>query len=171
MSRGDALPVAATRVFYEGMIEPRLDHPEGIAVHPDGSVWCGGERGQIYRIAADGSASEEIASTGGFCLGLSLLGRRRRLLALEDGAAVVEHCLERRGVEEEPPRQGVETCDRFVVQLHCTSVPERRLEGTRLARPSASGQSSGRLGGARWLEQWALELPPIVRRGSTVRVR
>lgn len=55
----------------KGMLtEPRLDHPEGIAVHPGGSVWCGEERGQIYRIVADGSASEEIASTGGFCLGL-----------------------------------------------------------------------------------------------------
>jgi hypothetical protein len=26
-------------IFAEG-----LDHPEGVAVHPDGSVWCGGER-------------------------------------------------------------------------------------------------------------------------------
>ena len=28
-----------------------LDHPECIAVHTDGSVWAGGEAGQIYRIA------------------------------------------------------------------------------------------------------------------------
>lgn len=63
--------MSRARVFYDGMLaEPRLDHPEGIAVHPDGSVWCGGERGQIYRLAPDGSALEEIASTGGFCLGL-----------------------------------------------------------------------------------------------------
>jgi gluconolactonase len=56
--------------FFDGLLtEPRLDHPEGIAVHPDGSVWCGGERGQIYRIA-DGRI-EQVASTGGFCLGLA----------------------------------------------------------------------------------------------------
>jgi gluconolactonase len=60
------------RVFFDGMLtEPRLDHPEGIAVHRDGSVWCGGEQGQIYRISADGTEIEEVASTGGFCLGLA----------------------------------------------------------------------------------------------------
>ncbi|TDE09929.1 SMP-30/gluconolactonase/LRE family protein [Jiangella asiatica] len=57
-------------VFFDGLLsEPRLDHPEGVAVHPDGSVWCGGERGQIYRIE-DGRI-EQVASTGGFCLGLA----------------------------------------------------------------------------------------------------
>ena len=48
-----------------------LDHPEGIAVHPDGSVWAGGEAGQIYRISADGQTVEEVANTGGFILGLA----------------------------------------------------------------------------------------------------
>jgi len=32
-------------VFAEG-----LDHPGCVAVHPDGSVWCGGEEGQISRL-------------------------------------------------------------------------------------------------------------------------
>jgi gluconolactonase len=60
------------RVFYDGTLgEPQLDHPEGIAVDRDGSVWCGGEREQIFRIAPDGSALEQVASTGGFCLGLA----------------------------------------------------------------------------------------------------
>lgn len=60
------------RIFYDGTLsEPQLDHPEGIAVHRDGSVWCGGERGQIFRIEPDGSALEQVASTGGFCLGLA----------------------------------------------------------------------------------------------------
>jgi sugar lactone lactonase YvrE len=60
------------RVFFDGILtDPRLDHPEGIAVHRDGSVWCGGEGGQIFRIAADGSGIEQVASTGGFCLGLT----------------------------------------------------------------------------------------------------
>lgn len=60
------------RVFFDGMLgEPRLDHAEGIAVARDGSVWCGGERGQLFRIAPDGSSLEQVASTGGFCLGLA----------------------------------------------------------------------------------------------------
>lgn len=59
------------RVFFDGLrTTPRLDHPEGIAVAPDGAVWCGGEAGQIYRIH-DG-AIEQIATTGGFCLGITL---------------------------------------------------------------------------------------------------
>jgi gluconolactonase len=57
---------ARCRVFYDG-----LDHPECVAVHRDGSVWCGGEAGQVYRIEPDGSAAEQVASTGGFCLGLA----------------------------------------------------------------------------------------------------
>jgi sugar lactone lactonase YvrE len=66
------LPPDAIRVFFDGTLgEPQLDHPESVAVAADGSVWCGGERGQIFRIEADGSAIDQVASTGGFCLGLA----------------------------------------------------------------------------------------------------
>ena len=47
-----------------------LDHPECVAIHPDGSVWAGGEAGQIYRISTDGEI-ELFISTGGFVLGLA----------------------------------------------------------------------------------------------------
>jgi sugar lactone lactonase YvrE len=60
------LDLAAVRVFYDG-----VDHAEGVAVHPDGSIWCGGEAGQVYRIAPDGSSAELRAQTsGGFTLAL-----------------------------------------------------------------------------------------------------
>lgn len=60
------------RVFFDGMVgDPRLDHPECVAVHPDGSVWCGGEDGQIFRVTADGTSLEVVTSTGGFILGIS----------------------------------------------------------------------------------------------------
>lgn len=63
---------ASVSVFYDGTItDPQLDHPEGLAVHPDGSIWCGGERGQIYRLDADGRSLVEVASTAGFCLGMA----------------------------------------------------------------------------------------------------
>lgn len=60
------LPLTSVSVFYDG-----LDHPEGVAVHPDGSIWAGGEAGQLYRITPDGSSVEEVANTGGFVLGIA----------------------------------------------------------------------------------------------------
>ncbi len=56
-----------SEIFSDG-----LDHPECIAVHPDGTFWAGGEGGQIYKISADGKQVEEAANTGGFILGLAL---------------------------------------------------------------------------------------------------
>ena len=53
-------------VFIDG-----LDHCECVAAHPDGSLWAGGEAGQIYRISPDGSELEEVANTGGFILGIA----------------------------------------------------------------------------------------------------
>ena len=66
------LDIEAAKVFYDGLLtEPRLDHPEGLAIHRDGSIWCGGELGQIYRIAPDGSSIEQIASSDGFSQGMA----------------------------------------------------------------------------------------------------
>jgi len=56
-------PVA--RIFAQG-----LDHPEGLAVAPDGSIWAGGEEGQIYIVSPDGRVLEH-ARTGGFTGGLA----------------------------------------------------------------------------------------------------
>jgi sugar lactone lactonase YvrE len=50
-----------------------LDHPEGVAVGPDGSLFAGGEAGQIYRVGV-GGAVDEIASTDGFIYGVVVDG-------------------------------------------------------------------------------------------------
>jgi gluconolactonase len=87
--------MATGRVFYDGLAaEPRLDHPEGVAVAPDGSVWCGGEAGQLFRIDPDGGGCRLVASTGGFVLGIAFGGDgelyacdqlHRAVFRLEDG--------------------------------------------------------------------------------------
>jgi gluconolactonase len=61
------LSIDTFNMFVEG-----LDHPEGIAWGRDGNLYAGGEAGQIYRIAPDGSSVKEIANTGGFILGLCM---------------------------------------------------------------------------------------------------
>jgi sugar lactone lactonase YvrE len=74
MATGDEQLLDASRaeVFFDGVLtDPQLDHPEGVAVHRDGSIWCGGERGQIFRLEPDGSSIDEVASTGGFSLGMA----------------------------------------------------------------------------------------------------
>jgi gluconolactonase len=50
-----------------------LDHPEGVTVGPDGTIYAGGEAGQIYRVDLDGTF-EQITTTGGFVLGLCVDG-------------------------------------------------------------------------------------------------
>lgn len=60
------IAVEDIHIFADG-----LDHAECVAVHPDGSVWAGGEAGQIYRVSPDGKHIETVASTGGFVLGIA----------------------------------------------------------------------------------------------------
>ena len=50
-----------------------VDHAEGICRAPDGTLYVGGEAGQVYVIDPDGSP-REIANTGGFMLGLAADG-------------------------------------------------------------------------------------------------
>src|SRR4051812_40712767 len=66
------LPISAARVFFDGIFsDPRVAHPEGVAIHADGSIWCGNEVGDLLRIAADGSRVERMGTTDGFALGIA----------------------------------------------------------------------------------------------------
>lgn len=58
------------------MIGDGLDHPEGVCLGPDGTIYAGGEAGQVYRISPDGS-QRVVGSTGGFLLGVALDGQGR----------------------------------------------------------------------------------------------
>lgn len=51
-----------------------IDHAEGVAIDSDGTVWAGGEEGQIYRGSLDGEP-EVVATVPGQALGVTLDGR------------------------------------------------------------------------------------------------
>jgi gluconolactonase len=56
------IPLERASIFYDGTLgEPRLRHPESVAVDRAGDVWCGGDEGGIDRIAVDGSPLEIVA--------------------------------------------------------------------------------------------------------------
>ena len=61
-----SIPLDRFEVFAEG-----LDHPEGLAFDREGTLWAGGEQGQLYRIDRKGRV-KEIASVGGFNLGVTV---------------------------------------------------------------------------------------------------
>jgi len=64
--REPLIPIDSFSMFCEG-----LDHPECVTRGPDGVTYAGGEAGQIYRISLDGK-KEQIATTGGFLLGICM---------------------------------------------------------------------------------------------------
>src|SRR5919106_3517625 len=69
------LPASRASTFFDGVFtEPRLQHPEGVAVGPDGWIWCGTENGEVLRIDPAGTRIERMAKDGGFTLGLAFLG-------------------------------------------------------------------------------------------------
>ena len=55
------------------LIGEGLDHPECVAIGPDGTIYAGGEAGQVYRIDGGGKPCQ-IGSTGGFLLGIAVDG-------------------------------------------------------------------------------------------------
>lgn len=66
------LDISSATVLFDGTFsEPKLSHPEGVAIGPDGWIWTGNQDGDICRIAPDGSSMECVASTKGFALGLA----------------------------------------------------------------------------------------------------
>jgi sugar lactone lactonase YvrE len=53
-------------------LETYLDHPEGVAVASDGTVYAGGEDGQVYSVNPETNDVVELANTDGFSLCVTL---------------------------------------------------------------------------------------------------
>jgi len=63
---------AAETVGSDPWLETRLDHPEDVALAPDGTLYAGGEDGQLYHVDPTENSVTELARTGGFVLGVTL---------------------------------------------------------------------------------------------------
>lgn len=81
-----------------GTLAAGLDHPEGIALGPDGHLYAGGEAGQVYRIDLHGGW-EQIANTSGLALGICLDannciyvcdGRNRAVMRVDGATGMVD---------------------------------------------------------------------------------
>jgi sugar lactone lactonase YvrE len=76
VSGGDGIALVGldrAEVAFDGFrTSPVLDHPECLDFDPaDGSLWCGGEAGQVFRLdLATGGIELRDANPGGFTLGL-----------------------------------------------------------------------------------------------------
>lgn len=115
--RGLRSPDEARVVGADTYLDTYLDHPEGVAVARDGTIYASGEDGQIYRIDEDVDTGEDevelLASTGGSTLGVTLTPDERNLyvcdfqrhalfrLDLDSGDLSVDL----QGSEAEPPIQ------------------------------------------------------------------
>jgi gluconolactonase len=65
------------RISELAVLVDGLDHSEDVVRGPDGEVYAGGEAGQLYRVDVTAGTAVELASTGGFLLGIVLDGTGR----------------------------------------------------------------------------------------------
>lgn len=80
----EAVALEQLQVLAEG-----LDHPEGVAVAADGTVYAGGEAGQIYAVDPDGAVREVANTGGGQVLGFAADGAGRLYVCEYDLAQVL----------------------------------------------------------------------------------
>jgi len=89
------LPIERASVLFDGIFaEPKLSHPEGVAIGPDGWIWCGNQDGDLLRVSPDGRRMERVASTDGFALGLAFDAERACYLCDLRHAAVFRFALD-----------------------------------------------------------------------------
>ena len=66
------LDLDRAQVLVDGVFtDPRIAHPEGVALDSTGRLWCGTETGDLISVDPHDPVPELMGSTGGFCLGLA----------------------------------------------------------------------------------------------------
>ena len=67
------LDISKAKVYFDGIFsEPKLAHPEGVAIGTDGTIYCGTENGDILKIKNDKSGLERLCTSNGFILGIAI---------------------------------------------------------------------------------------------------
>ena len=67
------LNISKAKVYFDGIFsEPKLAHPEGVAMGRDGTIYCGTENGDILKIKKDKTGLERLATSNGFILGIAI---------------------------------------------------------------------------------------------------
>ncbi len=74
------------RVLADG-----LDHPEGLAWDPAGSIIAGGEDGQLYRVDIHGDGVTLLGRPGGYILGIAIDGQGRIFWCDQDTRSVMRY--------------------------------------------------------------------------------
>jgi len=88
-------------VFFDGTFsEPRLQHPEGVALDNKGVVHCGTENGEIMRIINEGAGIEKIANSEGFILGIAIDDNNNIFACELKHAAIYKYDSERKDFTE-----------------------------------------------------------------------
>lgn len=85
-SPDEPLPLSAISTLATG-----VDHVEAVALAPDGSIWAGGEAGQLYRIDPAGSFEQVADTQAGGLLGLAFDAAGRAYVCAPEARAVLRY--------------------------------------------------------------------------------
>ena len=136
------VPLAEVRIHSDG-----LDHPEGVTTGPDGSVWAGGELGQVYRIDPATQGADELGRSGSLALGIVVdgLGSAYTCNPFTHSVEVFSPAGEHRAYARWPAGQEIVGCNHLVFDprgsLYVSDSGHGEVDDGRIYRVAPGGQA------------------------------